>query len=81
MTIAAQIAVYPLRQEHLSPAIDAVMAALAAQGLSPQVGPMSTTVTGELDVVLAALGEAFTQAATAGHVVMTVTLSNACPLP
>jgi hypothetical protein len=42
---------------------------------------MSTTVIGELDIVLAALGEAFTQAAAAGHVVMTVTLSNACPLP
>ena len=67
MTIADQIAVYPWRQEHLSPAIDAVMAALAARGLSPQGGPMSTTVTGELDVGLAALGEAFTHAATAGH--------------
>jgi len=34
MTIAALIAVYPLRQEHLSPAIDAVMATLAARGFS-----------------------------------------------
>jgi uncharacterized protein YqgV (UPF0045/DUF77 family) len=57
------------------------MATLAVRGLSPQIGPMSTTVIGELDIVLAALGEAFTQAAAAGHVVMTVTLSNACPLP
>ena len=81
MTIAAQIAVYPLRQEHLSPAIDVVMGTLTARGLSPQVGPMSTIVTGDLDVVLGALGEAFAHVAATGHVVMTVTLSNACPVP
>ena len=34
---------------------------------------------GELDAVLDGLREAFRAAAEAGHVVMTVTLSNACP--
>ena len=37
MTISAQIAVYPLRQQRLTPAIDAV--ALTAKGLAPQIGP------------------------------------------
>jgi hypothetical protein len=41
---------------------------------------MSTLVTGEADVVFTALREAFVRAATLGHVVMTLTLSNACPV-
>jgi uncharacterized protein YqgV (UPF0045/DUF77 family) len=80
MVISAQISIYPLRQEHLSPAIEAVRTALAARDLRPQIGPMSTVVTGDAGVVFAALQEAFAQAAATGHVVMTVTVSNACPV-
>jgi len=80
MTVSAQIAVYPLRQERLTPAIDAVRAVLTAKGLASQIGPMSTMVTGEASTVFAALGEAFERAAAAGHVVMTITVSNACPV-
>jgi uncharacterized protein YqgV (UPF0045/DUF77 family) len=80
MTISAQISIYPLRQERLSPAIQAVSKALTGTGLQPEVGSMSTLVTGEADVVFAALREAFIQAAATGHVVLTVTLSNACPV-
>jgi uncharacterized protein YqgV (UPF0045/DUF77 family) len=47
MPISAQVSLYPLRQAHLSPAIQTVRAALTAAGLQPQVGPISTTVTGE----------------------------------
>ena len=79
MLISAQISIYPLRQERLSPAIEAVSQALAKAGLHPEVGPMSTLVTGEAQAVFAALYEGFVAAA-AGHVVMTVTLSNACPV-
>ena len=79
MTVSAQIAIYPLRQERLTPAVRAVSDALAARGLAASVGPMSTLVTGELDAVVDALREGFRTAATTGHVVMTVTLSNACP--
>lgn len=79
MTISAQIAIYPLRQERLAPAVRAVTDALAARGLSPSVGPMSTLVTGELDAVLDALRDGFMRATAIGQAVMTVTLSNACP--
>lgn len=79
MTVSAQIAIYPLWQERLGPAVHAVSDALTARGLAPSVGPMSTLVTGELDAVLDGLREAFRAAAEAGPVVMTVTLSNACP--
>lgn len=81
LIISAQVSVYPLRQEHLTPAIEAVTVALEARGLHPKVGPMSTQVTGEADRLFAALGEAFGQAAANGHVVMSITVSNACPVP
>jgi uncharacterized protein YqgV (UPF0045/DUF77 family) len=80
MVISAQISIYPLRQEHLSPAIEVVRKALAVRDLQPEIGPMSTVVTGEVEAVFAALQEAFAQAAATGHVVMTITVSNACPV-
>lgn len=79
MLTSAQISIYPLRQERLSPAVQAVSEALEARGLRAEVGPMSTLVTGEAAEVFDALQEAFAKAAASGHVVMTVTLSNACP--
>jgi uncharacterized protein YqgV (UPF0045/DUF77 family) len=81
MTASAQIAIYPLRQERLTPAIEAVLRALRGRGLDAQPGPMSTYVVGEADAIFAALREAFAQATATGHVVMTVTVSNACPVP
>jgi uncharacterized protein YqgV (UPF0045/DUF77 family) len=80
MTSSAQISIYPLRQEHLGPAIEAVRIALEKHRLKPQVGPMSTLVTGETVEMFAALGEAYDAAAGAGQVVMSVTISNACPI-
>jgi len=41
---------------------------------------MSTLVTGEANAIFAAPCEGFVRAASAGHVVMTVTFSNACPV-
>ena len=80
MIVSVQIAIYPLRQDRLTPAITAVSAALQGAGLRPEVGPMSTIVTGETTAVFPALEAAFARAAALGHVVMTVTVSNACPV-
>ena len=81
MTASAQIAIYPLRQEHLTPSIEAVRQALRDHGLQPESGPMSTYVVGEDEAVFAALQDAFEKASGMGHVVLTVTVSNACPIP
>ena len=81
MIASAQISIYPLRQDRLGPAIEAVRATLTDRGLTPEVGPMSTIVVGEDTAIFAALGEAFAKAAELGQVVMTVTVSNACPIP
>lgn len=80
MTVSAQIAIYPLRQDRLTPAVAAVSEALQAAGLRPEVGPMSSLVTGEAATIFGALEQAFSRAAALGHVVMTVTVSNACPV-
>lgn len=80
MSISAQVSIYPLRQERIGPAVDAVRAALVSRGLKPEVGPMSTVVSGEVAVIFAALQQAFVEAAATGQVVMTVTVSNACPV-
>ncbi|MGE0580068.1 MAG: YkoF family thiamine/hydroxymethylpyrimidine-binding protein [Reyranella sp.] len=77
---SAQISLYPLRQAHLGPAIDSARATLEAHGLHPEVGPMSTVVTGDAGIVFAALADAFDKAAQAGQVVMALTVSNACPV-
>lgn len=81
IVIAAQVSLYPLRQESLSPAIDEALSAFQAHGLRVEPGAMSSLITGEDAAIFAALQEAFRRAAGQGPVVMTVTVSNACPLP
>ena len=81
MAVSAQIAIYPLRQERLGPAVEAVQQALSDSGVRVEPGPMSTYAVGEDTAIFAALQDAFARASATGHVVMTVTLSNACPIP
>jgi uncharacterized protein YqgV (UPF0045/DUF77 family) len=81
VVVSGQLAVYPLGQQHLAPAIQAVTDALIAADLRPQVGSMSTLVVGDSKALFAALHEGFLRAAAQGPVVMTITVSNACPLP
>jgi uncharacterized protein YqgV (UPF0045/DUF77 family) len=80
MVVSAQISLYPLRQEKLGPAIDALRLALEREGLAPEVGPMRTHVVGETGRVLAALQQGFEVAAARGPVALVITLSNACPV-
>jgi hypothetical protein len=65
MVIRAQISVYPLRQPHLRPAVDTVLAEMEGRGLGLEPGPM--------------MRGAFARVAETGDVVMVVTFSNACP--
>ena len=80
-TIAAQVSLYPLRQEQLGPAITEAIAACRRQDVMVWEGAMSTVIAGEPGPVWAALREAFTGATARGEVVMVVTLSNGCPVP
>lgn len=78
---SAQISIYPLRQERLDKAVAIVGNALLSHGLEPEIGAMSTLASGESDAIFAALAAAYKEAAQAGPVVMTVTVSNTCPVP
>jgi len=80
VTASAQISLYPLRQEKLGPAIEALRRVLEREGLGPEVGPMSTVVSGETDRLFAALQRGFEEAAACGPVALVVTISNACPV-
>ena len=79
--MTAQVSLYPLRQQALSPAIEEVCRTLEEHGLEHEIGPMSTLVWGRTEEVFAALKEAFERAARYGGAVMVVTISNACPWP
>jgi len=79
--ITAQVSLYPLGEDDLSPAIDAAIGEFDRHGLDRQTGTMSTVVCGDDEKVFSALLDAFRGAAARGHTVMVVTVSNACPWP
>lgn len=79
--IAAQVSLYPLGQESLSPAIDEALGIFHQHGLEVQPGAMSTVLAGDDEEVFGALREAFQRTAEQAPVVMVVTFSNACPVP
>jgi tRNA-Thr(GGU) m(6)t(6)A37 methyltransferase TsaA len=77
----AQVSLYPLRQESLSPAIDEALWIFREHGLDVEPGAMSTLIAGEDVALFAALQRAFRRVAERSQVVMVVTFSNACPVP
>ncbi len=81
MNITAQVSVYPLGQQNINPPIEQAIEMLRAVGLVVESGAMSTVIAGETDGVFAALRDVFGTLTEQGAVVMTVTFSNACPVP
>jgi len=80
MFLAAQVSIYPLRQPSLSPAINKALDIFREHGLEVTPGAMSSLLSGADEVLFAAIMEAFQQTASEGEIVMTLTLSNACPV-
>ena len=74
-----QLSVYPLRQPHLRPAIEAALQAAAGEGVDVTVGRLSTLVRGDEPAVFAALRAAFHAAGSSGSTVMVATLSGGAP--
>lgn len=79
--ISAQVSLYPLRQASLDSAIREAIGALRAHGLDTRPSEMSTLVWGDEAALFDGLRDAFSRATAFGDTVMTVTISNACPLP
>ncbi len=74
-----QLSVYPLRQPHLRPAIEAALRAAAGAGVAITVGRLSTLVRGDEPAVFAALRAAFRAAGSSGSTVMVATLAGGAP--
>ena len=79
--VTAQISVYPLRQEEVTPGIGAALDAIAESGIAYETGVMGTMVWGEEEAVFRAIKEAFLGASSVGGTTMVVTVSSACPYP
>jgi catechol 2,3-dioxygenase-like lactoylglutathione lyase family enzyme len=74
-----QLSVYPLRQPHLRPAIEAALRAAAGEGVDIAVGRLSTLVRGDEPAVFAALRAAFRAAGSSGSTVVVATLAAGAP--
>jgi len=78
MNVQAEISLYPLRTGRTRPAITAFVNVLEEAGLSAQIRDMSSTVSGDADVVFSAIRQAFKAAAEGRQVVLVMKVSNAC---
>jgi uncharacterized protein YqgV (UPF0045/DUF77 family) len=80
ISISAQVSLYPLGQEDLTPVIDEALNIFRHHGLDVRLGSMSTLISGDDATVFFSLQQAFRHAAKKGRVVMVTTFSNACPM-
>jgi uncharacterized protein YqgV (UPF0045/DUF77 family) len=79
MKVQAEVSLYPLRQENLVGPVNRFCELLQKGGIEVHVGPMSSLITAESDVIFRSLKEAFEQLAKEYDVVLTAKISNACP--
>ncbi len=79
--LAAQVSLYPLGQDDLSPSIEEVLRVFEAHRLRVETGPMSTLLFGDDAALFTALHEATLAATRSGKMVMVFTVSNACEVP
>jgi uncharacterized protein YqgV (UPF0045/DUF77 family) len=77
--IQATVAIYPLQQADYA-AVHRAIDALRLAEVSLNIRAMHTEITGSEGAVFQALQAAYKAAAELGATVMTVTLSNACPV-
>ena len=79
MKVQAEISLYPLRCSDLTEPIRQFVELLETDKLKVEIGPMSTLVTGDSQVVFENLKKAFERLAEEYKVVMSVKFSNTCP--
>jgi len=79
MKVQAEISIYPLRQNELTNPIQQFVQVLENNKLQVKIGPMSSFVTGDSQVVFESLRKAFEQLAKKYEVVVNAKISNDCP--
>jgi uncharacterized protein YqgV (UPF0045/DUF77 family) len=80
MKVHAQISIYPLKTKSLSEPIDEFCRILKGRGLEVQTQTMGSLVLGESDIIFKSVQEAFEQLTQRYQIVMSMKISNACPL-
>ena len=80
MRVEAEVSLYPLGEERLSPFITSFVNVLKDHGCEAEVGQMSTLVKGDTAQVVDALKAGYEKAAGQGGCVLIVHVSNACPM-
>ncbi len=81
MFIEAQFSIYPLREQHLSPAIERAVEIIKSFELPVETGSMSSITYGESEKVFKAMQAVMDKVGENKHLVLIVTFSNACPVP
>ena len=81
MIVSVQFSVYPLRDMHLSPAIEKAAKILKDFKLPVDMGSMSSVTYGNSETVFKAFKKIYDELAADSHIVIMMTLSNACPVP
>ena len=79
MNVQAEVSLYPLHCSDLTEPIRQFVELLEDNQLKVEIGPMSTLVKGDSQVVFENLKKAFGRLAEEYKVVMTLKISNACP--
>lgn len=79
MKIQVEISLYPLRIRHLSGVLKKFTDALAAEGLAPKIGGMSTLLQGESSAVFAAVARAFEICGASNSLMLLLKAGNDCP--
>jgi uncharacterized protein YqgV (UPF0045/DUF77 family) len=80
MKVQAQISIYPLKTKSLSEPIDEFCRILKGRGLKVKTQTMGSLVLGESDIIFKSVQEAFEQLTQRYQIVMSMKISNACPL-
>ena len=80
MKVQAEVSLYPLRTTMLTESIDRFLDHVRRDGVSVETGAMSSRISGECRDLLNALSGAFEEACRHDDVVLTIKVSNACPL-
>ncbi|HEX9855670.1 MAG TPA: thiamine-binding protein [Acidimicrobiia bacterium] len=73
-TCRAEFTIEPFEEGHQGPHVTAAIEAVVAEGLSPDVGPFGTAITGDSNAVVGAIARVIDAATGAGATRVTVNL-------
>jgi uncharacterized protein YqgV (UPF0045/DUF77 family) len=81
MIVQVEASLYPLGTPEIGKSIEMFIGRLSRPGLNIVRGNMSTQIEGDMHEVFPALSEAFESVASSSAVVLSIKISNACPIP